>query len=134
MRWPILLTLCIALLGLSSCVPGDDADVKPAVNPTIIFSSGSGYTFQDDTIDMGDTVRVGVTIDKGTDAMHHFKVTVSYDGAVPLVTDSLPMGIDHFEFEKLIIARSQAGTEKWTFGIAENDGDIIRRSLILTVQ
>ena len=134
MRWPILLSLCVALFGLSSCEPSDNADTKPAVNPTIVLTMDSGYTFEDDTIGMGDTVRVGVTIDRGTDAMHHFKVAVSYDGNVPAVTDSLPMGIDHFEFEKVIVSRSQAGTEKWTFGITENDGDVIRRSVTLTVQ
>jgi hypothetical protein len=133
MRWYLFLCSSLTVALFTSCEP-EDNDTKPAVNPTIVFRSDSGYTFQSDTIGLSDTVRVGVIIEKGTDAMHHFKVSVSYDGNVPEVTDSLPLGVEQFEFEKLMIARSQAGIEKWSFGVTENDGDVIRRTLTLTVQ
>jgi hypothetical protein len=121
-----------AILLMVSCDKQDTA--KPAVNPTIQFRTWEGFTYRDDTVGQGDTVRIGVLVDRGTAAMHHFKVTVSYDGASPQVTDSLPMGTDSFEFEKVVITRMQSGTERWSFNVVENDGDVIRRALTLTVQ
>jgi hypothetical protein len=122
--------LLLALL-FSAC---EKDDSKPTVTPTIKFLTWEGYTFRNDTVGMQDTLRVGVVIERGTDAMHSFKVTSSYNGATPIVRDSLPLGMDSFEFEKVIITRNQPGSERWSFEIRENDGDIIRRALTFTVQ
>lgn len=127
----ILYLLCSIAL-MTSCEKPDDT--QPIVNPTIQFRTDSGYTYQSDTISQGDTLKVGVLITRGTNAMHHFKVIANFDGNSALVTDSLPMGTDNFEFDKTIIARDQAGTEKWSFNIIENDGDVIKRSLTFTVE
>jgi hypothetical protein len=80
-----------------------------------------------------DTLLVGVEVRRGTNAMHHFRVTVSYDGGSTQLTDSLPMGSDEFYFDKTIITRDQPGTERWHFDVVENDGDVIRRALTFTV-
>lgn len=106
---------------------------RPTVNPAIQFLTTTGYTWQNDTVGTGDTVLVGVVIDRGTDALNHFKVTVSYDGGPHQTTDSVPVGTDNFEFDKVIITREQPGTELWRFNVVENDGDVIRRSITLTV-
>ena len=126
-----ILFAILVLASFTACEKKDPA--KPAVNPTIQFRTGEGYTHTNETVNPGDEVLIGVLIERGTDAMHHFKVTVSYDGGTPQVTDSLPMGIDSFEFDKLVITRQQAGTERWSFNVVENDGDVIRRALTFTV-
>lgn len=131
MRFSIILVLCLLGMGVSSCKKEDDT--QPLVNPTIEFRTEDGYTYLNDTVPPSDTLTVGVLITRGTNAMHHFKVTVSYDGGDPFTTDSLPMGTDTFEFDKTIIAQPSSGTEKWSFNIVENDGDVIRRSLTFTV-
>jgi hypothetical protein len=105
------------------------------VNPTIVFVTDSGYTYLSDTVPTEDTLLVGVVINKGDDPLHTFKVQVSYDGhSAATTTDSLPMGADAFEFDKTIITRDVAGTEKWTFVVVENDGDQIKRALTFTTQ
>ena len=77
---------------------------------------------------------VGVVIARGTDGMHHFEVTSTYDNGPTVVVDSLPIGADNFEFDKTIITRDVPGTEKWSFVVVENDGDLIRRSLTFVVE
>lgn len=126
------ISLLFLLVAITACEKDDDA-TQPVVNPTIQFRSDSGFVFQSDTVDVQDTLRVGVSIDRGTQALHHFKVSVSYDGGTAAVTDSLPVGTDEFEFTKTIITRPQPGTEIWSFSVIENDGDVIFRSLTFTV-
>lgn len=128
----LFFTTLIAVLTIS-CEKETDS-TQPVVNPTIQFRSDSGYVFLDDTVGIADTLHVGVIIDRGTGAMHHFKVMVRYDLDDAIVTDSLPIGSDEFEFEKTIITREIPGTEKWSFNVIENDGDLIRRSLTFVVQ
>lgn len=109
-------------------------DAKPAVNPTIQFIMDEGFTYQSDTVALGDTLMVGVRINKGDDGMNFFKVLSKYDNAAEVVQDSLPIGSDSFAFDKVIRLRPFAGTERWTFSVQETDGDIIRRSLTFVVQ
>ena len=125
-----LIVIALVALVLVAC---ERDDAKPTVNPTIQFTTTEGYTWKSDTVGTQDTLLVGVVIERGTDAMHHFKVTHKYDNGPEVVTDSLPMGTDEFDFEKVIITRDQPGTELWRFNVVENDGDVIRRSLTFTV-
>jgi hypothetical protein len=131
---PKALSLSIALATLVALFSACEKDPgRPTVNPTIQFLSTAGYTWQNDTVGVGDTLLVGVLIERGSDALNHFKVTVSYDNGPHQTTDSVPVGSDQFEFDKLIITREQPGTELWRFNVVENDGDVIRRSLTFTV-
>lgn len=125
-----IIFIALAALVLVAC---ERDDTKPTVNPTIQFHTSAGYTWQNDTVGMGDTLLVGVLIERGTGAMNHFKVTVSYDDGPHLTTDSVPVGSDQFEFDKVIVTREEPGTELWRFNVVENDGDVIRRSLTFTV-
>lgn len=115
------------------CVGCEQEDDGPSVTPTIQFLTDAGYVFRNDTVATGDTARVGVVVQKGSEPLDRFFVSVSYDGATAIVTDSLGIGSDQFEFEKRIVARDQPGTELWRFNVVERDGDIVRRSLTLTV-
>ena len=124
------LYLATVLVLLVAC---EKDPARPTVNPTIQFLTSAGYTWQNDTVGVGDTLLVGVVIERGSDALNHFKVTVSYDGGPHLTTDSVPVGSDEFEFDKTIITRDEPGTELWRFNVIENDGDVIRRSLTFTV-
>lgn len=126
---PTLVLLAFSLL-LVAC---ERENTGPTVNPTIEFRTDNGYTWASDTASTQDTLLVGVVIQRGTHALNHFKVTRRYDNGAEVVTDSLPIGADNFEFDKVIITRAQAGTELWRFNVVENDGDVIRRSLTFTV-
>ncbi len=94
----------------------------------------SGYTYQNDTLPLSDTLKVGVIIQEGNENLRTFLVRSVYDQQQPVITDSLPVGSDTFEFEKQIILRDVAGTERWSFGVEENDGDRIWRQLVFVVQ
>ncbi|MCW5899989.1 MAG: hypothetical protein KIT10_12040 [Flavobacteriales bacterium] len=125
------LPLLLATVLLQAC---ERDDTRPTVNPTIEFRTEAGYTFNNATVTVGDTLLVGVVIKRGTDAMNHFKVARRYDNGPEEVTDSLSMGTDVFEFDKTIVIRDVPGTELWRFNVVENDGDVIRRSLTFTVE
>lgn len=127
----VLIAVLTVAFVLVACEKDDD---KPSVNPTIEFLTSEGYTYRSDTVGTQDTLVVGVMIRKGDDAMHHFKVTSTYGNGPTVVTDSLPIGADTFEFDKTIITRDFPGTEKWSFVVVENDGDLIRRSLTFIVE
>ena len=94
----------------------------------------SGYTYLNDTLPLSDTLKVGVIIQQGNENLRTFLVRSVYDQQQPIITDSLPVGSDTFEFEKQIILRGVAGMERWSFGVEENDGDRIWRQLTFVVQ
>lgn len=117
---------------LIACERDDPAE--PEKNPTIDFKTDSGYVFSSDTFPVSDTLHVGVMITRGDDPLRTFQVLSSYDGAGETMTDSLEIPSGSFAFDKTIITRDVPGTERWTFWVQENDGDIIRRSLTFTVE
>ena len=127
----ISMTVVATAIVLVACQKDDD---KQSVNPTIEFLTSEGYTYLNDTVGTQDTLVVGVVIARGTEGMHHFEVTSTYDNGPTVVVDSLPIGADNFEFDKTIITREVPGTEKWSFVVVENDGDLIRRSLTFVVE
>ena len=127
----ISMTVVSTAIVLVACQNDDD---KQSVNPTIEFLTSEGYTYLNDTVGTQDTLVVGVVIARGTEGMHHFEVTSTYDNGPTVVVDSLPIGADNFEFDKTIITREVPGTEKWSFVVVENDGDLIRRSLTFVVE
>ena len=128
----ILVASVVVVLLFTGCKR--DEENGSSLNPTIEFRTDSSYTFRNDTLGVSDTILVGVLIRKGDDRLRTFKVLSTYDNADPLTTDSFNMTEDTLAFDKTIITRSQAGIEKWTFWVQENDGDVIKRSLTFTVQ
>lgn len=126
-----ILSAAAVLLLLPACQKDDD---KPSASPTIAFNSDSGYVFRDDTVGTEDTLHVDVTITKGDDRIHTFKVLAGFDGAVEATVDSFHVTTETFQFQKTIITRTFPGTEKWTFWIQEHDGDVYRRALTFLVE
>ena len=100
----------------------------------ISFRTDSGYTFLNDTVPISDTLHIGVSVSKGSDNLRSFFVDVAYDNGPRIRQDSVHVDSDPFTFEKTVITRDQAGTEKWWFSVDENDGDITQQALTLTVQ
>lgn len=129
---PAAATLLVLTLLITACQRADDDG--PTVSPAIAFSTGQGYTFQNDTFPREQTLLVGVRIRQGDDGLNTFKVLSSYDGGTPTTVDSLPIGTAEFTFDKTITTRAVTGTEIWTFWVQETDGDIIKRSLTFTVR
>jgi hypothetical protein len=128
--FPLLLATSVVLF-LAACERDED---EPNVTPTIAFVQESGYTWANDTVGTTDTLKVGVRVARGTNGLDLFKVTVVYDNGPEQTVDSVAIGSDDLEYEKTIITRAEPGTELWRFNVIESDGDLIRRSITLTVQ
>jgi hypothetical protein len=125
---PALFTLFV----LVSCEKEQEG---PEKSPSILLRTDSGYTYTTDTVGLEDTVRVGITVRKGSDDLETFHVRVEYDGGSDIETiDAIPISAGDFSLEKLIVTRDQPGTEKWIFGVQETDGDTYNRSVLLVVQ
>ncbi len=73
-----LLFVLLSALVLFSCE--QENDNEPKRSPSITYRTDSGYTYTDDTVGLGDTVRIGVTMQKGSDDIAAFMVRVAYDG------------------------------------------------------
>ena len=125
--------LTIFTLASSSCKKEED----PHIPPDMTFKTGTTYTSGDATIGLGDTVTVGVVVTKMEDDLRTFNLSYSYDGGSPVTSSNYSMtaaeytGYDH-DFQ--IIARNQAGSEKWTFTVTDRDGNVTQKSITLTVQ
>lgn len=100
----------------------------------ITFRTDSGYTYTSDTVSLSDTLRVVMIAAEGTDELTSFVLTVTYDNAQPVGTDTVPINTNPFLFEKYVITRATPGTEKWTFAVLEGDGDRTQRSLTFVTQ
>lgn len=132
MRVLLIFSFTILVLAASTGCTKDQPDGDHAADFT--FRTDSGYTWRNDTVPLSDTLRIGVSVSKGSDNLRSFFVDVAYDGGPRIRQDSAHVESDPFNFEKTVITRDQAGTETWWFSVDEFDGDITQRALTLTVQ
>lgn len=126
----VLLAICATLF--QGCKKEDDDGDVASVD--IQFRTDSGYVSHDDTVGFSDTLRVVMIAAEGADDLVTFLLSVSYDGATPVGTDTLGIPVNPFLFDKTIITRNVAGTERWRFTVVEGDGDATSRSLTFVTQ
>ena len=112
--------------------------VDPHVPPDVVFKTGGIYTSGDRTVNKKDTITVGITATKTEDDLKSYNVSYAYDGNATsttfynyLLTTDEATGYDH---DVQIVARNQAGTERWIFSIVDRDGNLTQKTIILTVQ
>jgi hypothetical protein len=119
---------------MASCEKEGDKHVPPDV----VFKTAAGYTSADATVGQADSILVGIVATKTEDDMKTFNVSYAYDGAGTTTTAfNLPLSgsqEESFTTDYIIVTRSQAGTEKWSFTITDRDGNITTKSITLTVQ
>lgn len=113
---------------------GCKKEEDPRVPPAMSFKTGAGYTSADDTVGMEDTLLIGVIIDKTEDPLTSLNISRAYDGGGSTTLENVPISTDHFEYDREVITRAQAGSERYTFSVIDRDGNITTRSLLLTVQ
>jgi len=127
------LTVIFASIMLS-CKKNND----PHVPPNVVFKTGSGYLFQNDTVIVQDTLLVGITATKTEDDLKSYNISVAYDGSATTSTfyNYLVQTTEYTGFSKdvQIITRNQPGTEKWIFSVVDRDGNITQKNLTLIVQ
>lgn len=126
--------MALLLAGLLAGCEKEDNAVDGTSAADITFRTDSGYTYTSDTVSLSDTLRVVMIAAEGTDELTSFVLTVTYDNAQPVGTDTVPINANPFLFEKYVITRAVPGTEKWTFAVLEGDGDRTQRSLTFVTQ
>lgn len=123
-----LLALLAGVLIFSGCKKDDP------VGPTISFSTTTGSIVGNVTVDLGDSMTVGVIITAGDADLTQVEAKYSYDGAaaVSLEKRTLSGSTANEVFE--LAARTIAGTEKYTFIVTDKDGLSSEVSFTATVQ
>ena len=126
--------LCLGLI-LLNCSCEKDKDERE--KPTIEFKTGGTYTSVDKTVSKKETITVGITATKTEDDLKTYNVSYSYDGATSPTT-FYNYSLSKSEFNSYskdieVVARDQAGSEKWTFSITDKDGNISQKTIVLTV-
>jgi len=130
----LLLLPCLAAVLATAGCNKDEAEATGHEGVKIVFVTDSGYTYQNDTVGLSDTLRIGLEITEGDEDLRTLYVDVSYDDGTPLRRDSLHMGPNPFYHTVWPIMRDTAGTEKWIFTAVDENDDHIARSLTFTVQ
>jgi hypothetical protein len=128
----VAFALLMVLPLLSSCAKDEGVDGSSAAD--ISFGVDTGYTYENDTVGFSDTLRVIMIAAQGTDALRTFVLSVSYDGAAALGTDTANIQVDPYFFDTHIITRAVPGVEKWSFSVLEADGDRTTRNLTFVTQ
>ena len=132
MRDLVLAIVILSCLFLTTGCTKDQSEIGNSAN--ITFRTDSGYTWRDDSVPLADTLHIGVTATKGSQNLRSLFVYVNYDNGPAIRQDSVHVNSNPFNFEKMLVTRNQAGKEKWTFSVRENNGDNTQRSLTFTVQ
>ena len=131
----ILLLSTFSMMLLSfSCKKNVDQHIPPEIT----FTTGSGYTSADATVQNGDSIHVGITITKKEDDLRTFNIAYAYDGASTSTT-LLSYTMTTAEYggysnSYWIHTRNVAGTEKYTFTVVDRDGNLAQKAITLTVQ
>jgi len=117
-------------------VQGCKKSTEPENPPTLVFKTGAGYTATDAIVAKSATVKVGVTATKTEDDLKTFNVSVAFDGASATTSKQsvdIPSGNTQFDSDITITTRNQAGSEKWFFTITDVDGNVVQKTITLTV-
>lgn len=104
--------------------------------PGISFKTGGQYVSANDTVNVGDTILVGINASKAEkkDPLQSFDLSRSYDGgaSTSIMSQSLSGSDgDNFSKDVTLIMRNTAGTEKYTFTVVNKDG--LKGSIDLTM-
>jgi hypothetical protein len=123
-----LISLAVVIL-LNSC--------DPHTPPAIHFKTGGDYTSTDVTVAPGAGILVGITAKKREDDMKRYNISYAYDGASSTTTQETfsisGIGQQNYDKDYIFQVRNQEGLEKWSFVITDQDGNIAKLSLTITV-
>ncbi len=126
--------LMLAVATVQSC----KEDEEPEIPPTLELKAGAGYTTADAEVAKSTTLKVGVVATKTEDDLKTFNVSVAFDGAsttTSLQTENIPAASKTlYDADVTITTRDVAGTEKWYFTITDVDGNIVQKTITLTVK
>ena len=133
----LLLFVGLVLLNLSCKKKSSTAPADPRVPPKMELKIGTIYVSKDTTVVRQDTLLIGVIVTKTEDNLTSFNASVAYDGSTSTssfynhhLTSSEYGG---YTVDVPYYVRNQAGTETLTFTIVDRDGNITKKTIVVTV-
>ena len=125
-----LLPAVALFLGHSSCNKEEDEGYRAA---GITFRMDSGYTHQDDTVHVNDTLLIGPMISEGSEELQVVYVQLRTPGEDWLMQDSVAFDQNPMTFDVEAVMGVAPGTEEWSILARAVTGNTTRRSLTFTV-
>lgn len=130
----LLLLLTFSMMLTQGCKKEEEAEIPP----TLELKTGAGYTSADATVAKGATVKIGITAKKTEDDLKSFNLSYAFDGGTATTskqTIDIPAASKtQYDLDVTIVTRNQAGSEKWYFTITDVDGNIVQKTVTLTVK
>ena len=134
----IFLAISSMLIIVSCKKKAASQSTDPRVPPDMVLKTGGKYISRDTIIHKLDTVLVGVIVTRTEDNLTSFNGSVSYDGATSTTTffnhQCNSSEYPGYSVDLHYYVRNQNGTEKLTLSIVDRDGNITKKSIVLTVQ
>jgi hypothetical protein len=120
----VLLILSIMLMFLSSCK--EEEPVYP--NPSIRFVDEQGYAYEDTTILLNDSIKIGIWSSTASDvALTHFNITLDEDSVITVIDKGI--FTEMFEYSE-VITKGIAEKETWSFYVRDREG---RKSNVISI-
>jgi hypothetical protein len=120
-----LLSLILLLFLLSNCKKD-----KTGTLPALHFITEAGYTFNNDTIGIGETVKIGIRAEGISSAITNLVVTLETEYGTEIAVDS-GIYLQNLAFTR-ISHYGASKYEKWTFTVMDKDRNRSSVSVILT--
>lgn len=130
-RMTVFTAMALVLLLGSSCRKEEDDGGYRAAG--ITFRMDSGYTYQNDTALVNDTLLIGPMVSEGSRSLYMVYVERSINGGPWQRQDSVPFSANPMTFNVQAIMSPAPCTETWSIVALENGGNTTRRSLTFTV-
>lgn len=132
-----ILLIAFVLIGMSCKKKTTAASTDPRVPPDMAFKKTAGYAFRDTTVAKQDTLLFGIIVTKTEDNLTSFNGSVAYDGSTSTTTffnhhlSSSEYG--GYTVDVNYYCRNQTGSEAVTFTIVDRDGNITKKTVVVTV-
>ena len=140
MKLLITIIFVASLLLALSCKKKDTvvAGVDPRIPPNMVLKTGSNYVYKDTTVTKQDTMLLGAIVTRTEDNLTNFNASYSYDGAITTTTffnhQCLSTEYMSYSTDLTYYCRNQSGIEKITISIVDRDGNITKKTILVTVQ
>ncbi len=119
--------LLIAVIAISAFACTEDDEKFD--NPSLSFKQGAGFVYQDTTLKIGESIKIGIEAATQSDVnLSSFKYDITADMSV-----SIDSGINTESFEWVRdITKGISDTETWEFTVSDKDGRSSSLSITLT--
>jgi hypothetical protein len=139
MKTKITLIVMASVLIIAACKKKEtEQSVDPRIPPDMVLKTGGNYIFKDTVVQKLDTILMGVIITKTEDNLTSFNASYSLDGATSTTTffnhQCLSSEYTGYTTDVTYYTRNQAGSEKIILSVVDRDGNITKKSIVLTVQ